>query len=163
LSAADLNARLQQALNPQPEVSVCVNGQRLGVGDRVLQEINDDDRGVYNGETGVIESIDLRKRLLRAQLSDRIAAYTFEQAHQLTLAYAYNVHRAQGSEFPAVIVPLTTADAKLLNRSTLYTTYARAGQHLAAIGQERAFELALRAGPEETRLTGLCKRLRRQG
>lgn len=161
LSASDFNPRLQHALTPRAGGDhLTVRGVRLGVGDRVMHEVNDDDRDVYNGEIGFIEAIDARRQSLHVHLVDRTVRYTFAQAQQLTLAYAYNVHRAQGSEFPAVIVPVTTADAALLSRSFLYTAYARGRDRVIAIGQARAFELALREGPENTRVTGLCERLR---
>lgn len=160
LSASDLNPRLQHALQPRSGTHLTVRGMRLAVGDRVMHEVNDDERDVYNGEIGFIEAIDSRRRSLHVHLVDRTVTYTFAQAQQLTLAYAYNVHRAQGSEFPAVIVPVTTADAALLSRSFMSTAYARGRDRVIAIGQARAFELALREGPENTRVTGLCERLR---
>lgn len=160
LSASDFNPRLQHALQPRSGEHLTVRGMRLAVGDRVMHEVNDDERDVYNGEIGFIEAIDTRRQSLHVHMVDRRVTYTFAQAQQLTLAYAYNVHRAQGSEFPAVIVPVTTADAALLSRSFMSTAYARGRDRVIAIGQARAFELALREGPENTRVTGLCERLR---
>lgn len=160
LGAADLNARLQRELNPHPPVSLNVRGVRLGLGDRVLQEVNDDERQVYNGETGLIESIDQHSGMLRVRFGSGQITYTFAQAQELTPAYVNTIHRAQGSEFPAVVVPITVHDAPLLGRSLLYTAYARGRRRTIAIGQARAFELAQRAEPDERRVTGLRERLR---
>ncbi|MFL6600748.1 MAG: AAA family ATPase [Steroidobacteraceae bacterium] len=161
IGAGGLNVRLQRELNPHPAVSVSVGGMRLGLADRVLhQRVNDDARDVYNGDTGIIETLDPRRRVLQVRLFGQLVSYSFDEVDQLTLAYAFTIHRAQGSEFPVVIIPVSREHSALLCRAILNTALSRARVRAILIGEERALEYALSAKSNEPRTTALGARIR---
>lgn len=161
LGAERLNVHLQAVLNPHPVASLVHRGTRFGVGDRVQQQVmNDDTRGVYNGDTGLIERVFVNAHELDVRLFGRLVRYGADELDQLALANAHTVHRAQGSEFPAVIVPIACEQGRLLNRQMLNTALSRAQRRAILIGQERALERALKVHDSSHRLTGLQSRLK---
>ena len=164
---------LQEALNPpSPEKSECRAGPRLfREGDKVMQIRNNYDIlykrddgeegvGVYNGDIGTIESIDRGSRSLQVRYDDRVAEYSFDLLEQLELAYAITVHKSQGSEFDAVVMPVTGSRSKLFYRNLLYTAVTRAKKLLVLVGQASAIEEMVKNDRKTLRYTNLGHFLR---
>ncbi|MFO7168299.1 MAG: ATP-dependent RecD-like DNA helicase [Chloroflexota bacterium] len=159
---AGLNAALQQALNPPSPARA---EQRVGsvvfrVGDRVLQLRNNYDLDVYNGDIGEVVAIDAEEQLLVVRYDGaRDVAYDFGLLDELALAYAISVHKAQGAEYPCVVVPLLTQHYMLLQRNLLYTAVTRAKQLVVLVGDFRAVAMAVKNNRVARRYTGLAWRL----
>ncbi len=152
-----LNARLQAALNPPAagKAERALFGQVFRVGDWVMQTQNNYDYDVFNGDLGEIVALDgVQQRLVVAFGGHRVA-YDWSEADQLVLAYAISVHKAQGAEFPAVVVPMVTQHYMLLQRNLLYTAVTRAKQLCVLVGQKRAIALAVRNEKARVRYTAL--------
>lgn len=139
-----LNGILQGLLNPHKTDQVVFNGTCYKIGDRVMQIRNNYDKFVFNGDTGRIESIDTENRLMKVNFQERILEYDFTELHELVLAYAVSVHKSQGSEYAAVVVPLFMQHFMLLQRNLLYTAITRAKKACILIGEARAAAIALR-------------------
>lgn len=159
VGAIALNERLQQALNPTgPTVS---RGSRtLRVGDKVMQLRNDYDREVYNGDVGYVAAIDETDRTVSVRFDEREVAYEEGDLDELTLAYATSIHKSQGSEYPAVVVPLLKQHYVMLSRNLLYTAVTRGKKLVVLIADPRAVEIALGETRREDRRTYLAERLR---
>ncbi len=154
-----LNALLQRALNPSgPELTS--RGQTLRAGDKVMQTRNDYEREVFNGDIGRIVSVDAESRRLVVRFDDRDVACEDSHLDSLTLAYATSIHKSQGSEYPAVVIPLLTAHFVMLSRNLLYTAVTRARRLCVLVADPRALRLALAETRREERLTRLASRLR---
>jgi exodeoxyribonuclease V alpha subunit len=157
-----LNQRLQQALTPpdptRPERRY--GGRVYRVGDKVTQVRNDYDKGVFDGTVGVITALLMEEQQLRvATDDDEQVAYSFDELDELLHAYAVTVHRSQGSEYPCVVVPLTTSSWLLLQRNLLYTAVTRAKRLVVLVGSRRALAKAVRTQTAGRRWTALDRRL----
>jgi exodeoxyribonuclease V alpha subunit len=156
-----LNDRLQEKLNPpannKPERRLFGTVFRLG--DKVMQTQNNYDKDVYNGDIGFIESIDMIEQSLTMNLDGRSVSFDWSEADQLTLAYAVSVHKAQGSEFPAVVMPVVTQHYTMLQRNLLYTAITRARSLCVLAGSRRAIGMAVRNNKVANRFTALEWRL----
>ena len=153
-----LNTLLQERLNPAREgVPELRGGGRVyRPGDRVLQLRNDYELEVFNGDLGTVRAVDPVEQELTIELGDgREVRYPGANLYSLTHAYAVSVHKAQGAEFPAVVLPLVTAHAALLGRTLLYTALTRARQLVVLVGQWRALSLAVRDWRRVPRYTAL--------
>ena len=163
LGTAALNVALQARLNPpgagKAEIS---RGERaFRVGDKVMQLKNDYDRGVFNGDIGLVDSIDADGSRLVVALGDgRTAAYERNDLDQLVHAYAVSIHKSQGSEYPAVVIPLATQHFMMLGRSLLYTAVTRGKQLVVIVGSRRAVSMAVRNATARRRWTWLAERIR---
>ena len=160
---ATLNSLLQEALNPaRPGCSAKSFGAvTFRVGDRVLQLRNNYDLDVYNGDIGVVTAIDLVEQLLHVQFeSERMVAYDFGLLDELTLAYAISIHKSQGGEYPAVVVPLLMQHYTLLQRNLLYTAVTRARELVVLVGDRKAIAIAVGNNNVQQRYSGLVSRLR---
>jgi exodeoxyribonuclease V alpha subunit len=163
--AGVLNERLQAALTPAREglPERRFGGRVYRVGDRVMQLRNNYDKGtagVFNGSVGVITALSLEDSELRVLLDeDEEAAYGFDELDELTHAYAVSIHRAQGSEYPCVVVPVTTSAWLMLQRNLLYTAVTRAKQIVVLVGSQRALAKAVRTPGAGRRYTALPQRL----
>ena len=135
LGARALNLALQQALNPPGEQRVERFGWTFGPGDKVMQVVNDYDRDVFNGDLGVISSVDPGEGELRVSFDGREVSYGFGELDELVLAYATTIHKAQGSEYPAVVIPLSTQHYTMLARQLLYTGMTRGKRLVVLVGQ----------------------------
>jgi len=154
-----LNLRLQERLNPGREgVPEARSGGRVfRAGDRVLQLRNDYDLKVFNGDLGTVQSIDPIEQEMFVLLDDgRELRYPFASLFALAHAYAISVHKSQGGEFPAVVIPLLTNHAMMLGRTLLYTAFTRARQLVVLVGQEKALHLAIRDWRQTPRWTALA-------
>jgi exodeoxyribonuclease V alpha subunit len=153
-----LNERLQEALNPTGK-PIALGGGRLRVGDRVMQTRNDHQREVYNGDLGVVSGVDEETGLVHVQFEQRQVEYETADLDALLLAYATSVHKSQGSEYPAVVIPLLTTHFVMLSRNLLYTAVTRARRLCVLVADPRAVKLALGEVRREERLTTLVARM----
>ena len=163
LGTAALNAALQARLNP-PGPAELVRGDRaFRAGDKVMQLRNDYDKGVFNGDIGVIAAVDPDAAVLRIDFADgRVAEYERAELDQLVHAYAVSVHKSQGSEYPAVVLPLATQHYMMLQRSLLYTAVTRGKRLVVLVGSRRAIGMAVRNATARQRHTWLAERIREQ-
>jgi exodeoxyribonuclease V alpha subunit len=158
-----LNEALQAAINPpnalKPQRQV---GNRFyRAGDRVMQIRNNYDKEVYNGDMGMIQAVDLELQKVTVLIDGRPVVYDFLELDELTHAYAVSVHKSQGSEFPAVVIPILTSHYMLLQRNLLYTAVTRARRLVVLVGQPHAIAMAVRNNEVTQRFTGLRERLLR--
>ncbi|MBI0539751.1 ATP-dependent RecD-like DNA helicase [Roseomonas sp. KE2513] len=144
LGARSLNIELQKALNPPGELRVERFGWTFCPGDKVMQVANDYDREVYNGDLGVISTIDPEEGELTVRFEGREVTYGFGELDELVLAYATTIHKTQGSEYPAVVIPLTTQHYAMLARNLLYTGVTRGKRLVVLVGQRRALAIAVK-------------------
>lgn len=155
-----LNADLQAALNPVgPTIT---RGERsYRAGDKVMQLRNDYDREVFNGDIGFVQSIDQDENSLVVRFDDeRDVAYDAPALDELVLAYASSIHKSQGSEYPAVVLPLLTTHWVMLSRNLLYTGVTRGKRLVVVVGDPRALRVAVGRDGSSDRHTGLAERLR---
>jgi exodeoxyribonuclease V alpha subunit len=158
LGARALNEALGKALNPDGAPRVTRFGQELAPGDRVMQVENDYDREVYNGDLGLVTAVDPDEGELRAVFDGREATYGFDELDALQLAWATTIHKSQGSEYPAVVIPLGMTHYAMLERNLLYTAVTRGRKLVVLVGDRRAVAVAAKrasAGRRVTRLAGL--------
>lgn len=165
----NLNKLLQQSLNPpSPDKTERKAGERiLREGDRVMQTKNNYDlvweaedaaepgTGVFNGDMGVIEEIDLAGKRLTVKYDDKRVHYTFDMLEELELAYAVTVHKSQGSEFDVVVMPVYHAAPMLMKRNLLYTAVTRAKQFVVLVGNEAAIRTMVASDSENKRFTSI--------
>jgi len=161
VGVAALNRLLQAALcPPKPDTPERLLGGRVfRRGDRVMQIRNNYDKDVFNGDMGQITAIDAEDQTITVQMDDRPVIYDFLEADELAHAYAISIHKAQGSEFPAVVVPLLTTHYMMLQRNLLYTAVTRAQKLVVLVGSPRAISIAVRADRAQERYSGLAERL----
>ena len=157
-----INLALQAALNPRG--APLVRRQKLfRVGDKVMQLKNDYDRAVWNGDIGVVESVDPPSGTLQVRFDDdrdtRLVQYEPGALDNLTLAYACSVHKAQGSEFPAVVIPLLTSHFVMLSKNLLYTAVTRGKRLVVLVADPRAVRLALAEARKDERHSLLAARI----
>lgn len=141
-----LNQEIQQILNPKNEQipHVARFGTEYRVGDRVMQIRNNYDKFVFNGDIGVITSVDHPDQELTVQFGEREVIYDHQELNELVLAYAISIHKSQGSEFPAVIIPIFMQHFMLLQRNLIYTAVTRAKKLCLLVGQPRAIAMAVK-------------------
>jgi len=167
LGTIALNQQLQEAINPRnpenPDLELKLEHATFRVGDKVCQRVNNyiiDNFGVFNGDVGVVESVNVREHSLVVELWDgRLIKYDRSDLSQLSLAYAISVHRAQGSEMPCVVLALDRSHHKLLERQLIYTGITRAKQLLVIVGQKQAFALACKRAIARKRFTQLRSKI----
>ena len=164
LGARHLNQVLQNALNPkQKQREVARFGITYRVGDRVIQTENNYNRDVFNGDLGTISHIDPVEQELTVQFETRSVVYDFGSLDELALAYVLTIHKSQGSEYPAVVIPLHTQHFMMLRRNLLYTGITRGKQLVIVVGSRRALEIAIQRADTHHRFTALCERLQSLG
>ena len=159
--ALSLNRRLQQRLNAGGRAHV-IGDRELREGDRVMQVRNNYDKGVFNGDLGRIGRLQKGEDEAFAEVvfeDGVVQRYEFTELEQLTLAYAISIHRSQGSEFPAVVMPLTTQHYPMLQRNLLYTAVTRARELFVLVGSKRALQRAIGNDEQANRFTSLAQRL----
>jgi exodeoxyribonuclease V alpha subunit len=159
-----LNRALQEALNPSGQAVELggASGRSLRVGDKVMQVRNDYERDVFNGDVGVIVSArndDEDEPIVEVDFDGRRVRYEADSLGELELAYAVSVHKSQGSEYPAVVVPLLMQHYMLLQRNLLYTAVTRGKRLVVLVGAERAIRRAVGEAEAAERHTGLRARL----
>ena len=115
-------------------------------GDKVMQIENDYDKEVYNGDLGIVSRIDMEESELTVDFDDREVIYRFTELDELVLAYATTIHKSQGSEYPAVVIPLTTQHYVMLQRNLVYTGVTRGKRLVVLVGQRKALAIAVKGG-----------------
>jgi exodeoxyribonuclease V alpha subunit len=153
-----LNQVLQNALNPNP-VMVETTGTTFKVGDKVMHLKNNYQKDVFNGDIGTINAVDIKEQLFSVDYYGRTVNYDFTETDEVSLAYAISVHKSQGSEYPAVIVPIMVQHYVLLQRNLLYTAITRGKNLVIIIGTKKALTIALKNDMPKKRLSGLAYRL----
>ncbi|EGV33422.1 helicase, RecD/TraA family [Thiorhodococcus drewsii AZ1] len=159
LGSRALNVALQSALNPDAQPRIERFGWTYAPGDKVIQLVNDYDKEVFNGDIGRIQSIDVEEGLLTIDFDGRAVVYESSELDEVALAYATSVHKAQGSEYPAVVIPLATQHYTLLQRNLLYTAVTRGKRLVVLIAQPKALGIAIKQTGSSQRLTKLRWRL----
>ncbi|MBX5448883.1 ATP-dependent RecD-like DNA helicase [Thermogemmatispora sp.] len=163
LGVISLNELLQQRLNPRSEGELLLGKHHLRIGDKVMQVRNDYDKGVFNGDLGWIRRIDHQAATVTVEFQEEagplLVEYEFAELDALMLAYAVTIHKSQGSEYPAVIIPLFSQHSPLLQRNLLYTAITRARRLCVLVGQPQALEQAIRNDRVAQRNTALAERL----
>lgn len=158
VGTAVLNRLLQERLNPNGE-PVKSGGQGFRVGDRVLQTRNNYEKAIFNGDLGWIKGVDQEEGIVVVDFDGQVVEYDLTEMDELTLAYAISVHKAQGSEYPAVVVPVVTQHFIMLRKNLVYTALTRARKLAVLIGSKRALAIALKDVNASARLTNLRFRL----
>ena len=159
IGASNLNATLQGILNPNG--AELASGSRIfRVKDKVMQIRNNYEKEVFNGDIGWIERIDKEEGQVFVRFDDRSVAYDFSEMDELTLAYAISVHKSQGSEYPAIVMPLLMQHYVLLQRNLLYTAITRAKKLVVIIGTKKALGIAIRNDKVQKRFSRLADRVR---
>jgi len=155
LGARNLNIELQRVLNPNPSSTIERFGWRFSPGDRMMETQNDYDREVFNGDLGTVARIDDEEGALIASFDGREVSYPFGELDTLVPAYATTIHKSQGSEYPAVIIPVVTQHFTMLARNLLYTGVTRGKRLVVLVGQKKAVAMAVRGGNTKRRWTKL--------
>ena len=159
LGARALNVALQQLLNGESEPKIKRFGWTFSPGDKVIQTVNNYDKEVFNGDIGVIDTIDESEGLVYIHYDNRRIEYEFSELDEVSLAYATSIHKSQGSEYPIVVMPLAMQHFTLLARNLLYTGVTRGKQLVIIIAQKKAVGMAVKKADSHTRLTKLRQRL----
>jgi exodeoxyribonuclease V alpha subunit len=168
---ATLNKLLQSSLNPAApgKQEKQYGDQVFRVGDRVMQTKNNYDilwkrtdgtaigNGIFNGDVGIIKTINPAMEVMTVVFDDRVADYDFTQLNELEPAYAMTVHKSQGSEYPIVILPLGSAAPMLLSRNLFYTAVTRAQSMVVLVGREEIARAMVENNRQALRYTGLCR------
>jgi exodeoxyribonuclease V alpha subunit len=144
VGARSLNIELQAALNPVGERKVERFGWTFAPGDKVMQIENDYDKEVYNGDIGYVVNVALDEGELTASFDGRSVSYGFGELDTLMPAYAVTIHKSQGSEYPAVVIPVLTQHYAMLQRNLLYTGLTRGKRLVVLVGQKKAVAIAVR-------------------
>lgn len=155
----NLNNELRNRLNPNGQ-PVGLGGKAFRVGDKVIQQTNDYDREVFNGDIGVVAAADAQAGLAHVDFEGRRIAYKADELDQLQLAYAVSVHKAQGSEYPAVVIPVHTQHFMMLQRNLVYTAITRGRKLVILVGTRNALTIAIENARTSTRHTRLWSRLK---
>lgn len=168
LGTAELNHKLQNALNPKSDdkAEVTIGSKTFRTGDKVMQIKNNYDirwfkdngetgEGIFNGDIGIIERIDKKVKMLKISFYDKTAMYTYESASDLDFAYAVTVHKSQGNEFDAVIIPMFSGPPQLYYRNLLYTAVTRAKKTLILVGNPQTVEYMVNNNRRTKRYSGL--------
>ena len=157
LGAANLNMELQTLLNPATD-----GAGRFRVGDKIMQVRNNYDLEVFNGDIGIVTASDPDMEWLEATFPERKVRYPSSESDQLTLAYACSIHKSQGSEYKAVIIPMHTQHFVMLKRNLLYTAVTRGKKLVVIVGTRRALDIAVRCDDQLARNSGLVQRVERR-
>ena len=162
IGAANLNQELQKALNPAESGGPGLRrgGYIFRSRDKVMQIRNNYDKEVFNGDIGVVQSVDTQERNLTVLFDDRSVVYDVSELDELVLAYAVTIHKSQGSEYPVVVMPVLMNHYIMLQRNLIYTGITRAKKALVAVGTRKALSYAVRNVTVQKRNTMLSARLR---
>ena len=161
--ARGINQALQEALNPPGEDSVDKFGNRFSVGDKVMQIENNYDRDVFNGDIGFVTGMDHDEEKLAVTFDGRLVTYPFGELDELVLCYATTIHKSQGSEYPVVVIPISTQHYMMLKRNLIYTGITRGKRLVVLVGQKRALAMAIKGKQVERRWSKLKERLSTTG
>ena len=159
LGARSLNAELQSVLNGKAEPKVTRFGTSFAPGDKVIQTVNNYEKEVFNGDIGRIVEIDVDEGTLKVDYDDRLVEYQFGELDEVSLAYATSIHKSQGSEYTAVVIPLAMQHYTMLERNLIYTAVTRGKKLVVVIGEAKALAMAVKNHKSHRRLTKLAGRI----
>ena len=165
LGVRELNMALQRVLNPARNGEAAAErfGWRFQKGDKVIQTENNYDKDVFNGDIGIVERVDPVEQEVSIRFDDRVVKYDYGELDEVSLAYAVSIHKSQGSEFPAVVIPLAMQHYMLLQRNLIYTGITRGKRLLVLVGQRKALGIAVRNDRPQRRYSGLLASLKGGG
>ncbi len=158
IGAENLNAKLQTALNPGKD-TVISGGKNFKLNDKVMQIKNNYEKGVFNGDIGRVISISTTDREVIISFDGRSVTYSFTDLDEIILAYAISVHKSQGSEYPAVVIPILTQHYILLQRNLIYTAVTRGMNLVVMVGTGKALAIGVNNDKTKKRFTYLRYRL----
>ncbi|MDR1551662.1 MAG: ATP-dependent RecD-like DNA helicase [Holosporaceae bacterium] len=153
-----INEALQGALNPQG-FEIVRGGRRYRVGDKVMQIRNNYNKNVFNGDIGIISEADQEEQTISVNIDGRNIRYEYSELEELVLAYAISIHKSQGSEYQAVVIPLVTAHYVMLQRNLVYTGITRGKKLVVIVGSKKAMFISINNNKTSARNTYLCERL----
>ncbi len=163
LGVQSLNARLQEALNPAGGARALQSGGRtFRAGDKLIQARNNYEKEVFNGDIGVVRSVSPEAGSVRVAFDSGVVEYARSALDEVTHAYAITVHKSQGSEYPAVVIPLHTQHYPMLQRNLVYTALTRAKRLAVLVGAKKALGMAVGNASVRRRWSGLPERIRRE-
>jgi len=154
----NLNLRIQEKFNNN-RVKITRGSTEFRLDDKVIQQKNDYERDVFNGDIGFIKEIDFELQEFKVDFGDKIVTYNFYNTDEINLSYAISIHKSQGSEFKCVIIPILTSHYMLLQRNLLYTAITRAKELVVLIGSKKAIGMAVSKNNVESRYTNLAQLL----
>ena len=158
LGARSMNVELQKALNPgDDDIFVERFGSTYRVGDKVMQTDNNYDKDVFNGDLGYIRHMDQEAQELVIEFDGRPVQYQFGELDEVALAYAITIHKSQGSEYPAIVIPMMMQHYMMLRRNLLYTGITRARKLVVLVGQKKAVGMAVKGKVETRRWSKLAE------
>lgn len=158
-----LNSELQAALNGAAEPRISRFGSVFAPGDKVIQMVNNYDKEVFNGDIGLVETVSADEDTLTVLYDRHLVEYAFGELDEISLAYATTIHKSQGSEYPAVVIPLAMQHYTLLERNLVYTAVTRGKKLVVIVAEPKALAMAVRNCRSKRRLTSLASRLRDPG
>ena len=158
VGAGRMNACLQEALNPHG-IEVRRGDRCFRLHDKVMQIRNNYDKDVFNGDMGRISFMDVRERTLSITFDERVVPYEFDELDEIAPAYAISIHKSQGSEYPAVVIPVMMQHYVLLQRNLIYTGVTRGKKLVILVGESRALHMAVKNNKTRKRFTRLAQRL----
>ena len=158
VGAGRMNASLQEALNPHG-IEVRRGERCFRLHDKVMQIRNNYDKDVFNGDMGRISFMDVRERTLSITFDERVVPYDFDELDEIAPAYAISIHKSQGSEYPAVVIPVMMQHYVLLQRNLIYTGVTRGKKLVILVGESRALHTAIKNNKTRKRFTRLAQRL----
>jgi exodeoxyribonuclease V alpha subunit len=163
IGVANLNARLQEALNPPSakKAERKLGGRMLRAGDKLMVTRNNYEKDTFNGDVGILKAIDFEEQTLLINFEGREVEYDWLDADELVHAFAVSVHKSQGSEYPAVVIPLLTQHYLMLQRNLLYTAVTRAKKLCVLVGTRKAIAMAVKNATVAQRYSGLEVRLKK--
>ena len=160
LGSRSLNIVIQEKINCNSLPKINKFGWTFAPKDKVMQNVNNYDKDVFNGDLGIIDEIDLENSIVKINFDGVLVTYDFTELDEISLAYATSIHKSQGSEYPAVVIPLTTQHYMMLARNLIYTAVTRGKKLVVIIGQPKALAIAINNNKTLLRLTKLATRLR---
>lgn len=159
LGVESLNIKLQALLNPHPDLTLSVMGAKWCTGDKVMQLRNNYDKLVFNGDIGYVTVIDVAERLVTISYDERLVTYTASELDEVSLAYAFTIHKSQGSEFPVVVMVFSWSHFPMLKRNLFYTGVTRAKKLCIVVGEPEAARVAVKTAQNDERYSQLRERL----
>jgi exodeoxyribonuclease V alpha subunit len=158
VGAGNLNQELQEALNPGPD-SLTRGGRNFRLHDKVMQIQNNYEKEVFNGDLGRILRIDPESQEVIIDFDGKKVPYDYSDLDEVVLAYAVSIHKSQGSEYPAVVIPILTQHYVLLQRNLIYTAVTRGRKLVVMVGTRKALAMGIKNDKTKRRYTFLQKRL----
>ncbi len=156
----NLNIELQKIIKPPTEKSILRSGWHFSVGDKVMQTENDYDKEVYNGDLGVIKTINAEDSEVTITFDKHDVHYSFDELDQIVLAYATTIHKSQGSEYPVVVIPLMMQHYTMLQRNLIYTAITRGKNLVILVGQKKALSVAIQNKNDQKRWSNLKEKIK---